>query len=151
MVQGIKLVLKEKTILDVYFSDKSVKRYDMLSLADKYPMFNELKNRKLFLKGKLLGWGSVYFNDDIDIDTETIYYDGIDVSYEYDDISLVVLGFKIKDKRLEREMTQQELANIIKIDQADLSKIEKGKFNISINTLERICKGLACDLNIDLK
>ena len=150
MKEAIKLVLKEDTTFDLYFLDGVVKRYNILSLSDKFPQLNALKDRSLFLKGKLLGWGGVVWNDELDIDSETVYEEGIDVSNEYDDIANVVIGYKIKQKRIELRLSQQQLANIINIDQSDLSKIEKGIFNISVKMLNRIADGLNCKLDINL-
>ena len=150
MKEAIKLVLKEDTTVDLYFLDGVVKRYNILSLSDKFPQLNALKDRSLFLKGKLLGWGGVVWNDELDIDSETVYEEGIDVSNEYDDISNVVIGYKIKQKRIELRLSQQQLANNINIDQSDLSKIEKGIFNISVKMLNRIADGLNCKLDINL-
>ena len=73
MVKAIKLILKENTIFDLFFYDGTVKRYDILSLSDKFPQLNDLKDRKLFLKGHLLGWGGVVWNDDLDVSIETVY------------------------------------------------------------------------------
>ena len=150
MIKSIKLVIKENTNIDLYFLDGSVKRYDVLSLSDKFPQLNELKDRDLFIKGKLFGWSGVIWNDQLDISSETVYLEGLDVSDEYDDIENVVLGYKIKEKRLEKELSQKELADIVGIDQSDLSKIEKGLFNITIKMIDRISKGLGCKMSIDL-
>lgn len=142
MNKAIKLVLKENTIFDLYFLDGSVKRYDILSLADKFPQLNALKKRGLFEQGRLLGWGGVVWNDDLDISSETVYEEGIDVSNEYDDVDSVVLGYKIKEKRIELHLSQEELASKIGIDQSDLSKIEKGNANPSVRMVSRIAAGL---------
>ena len=142
MNKAIKLILKENTIFDLYFLDGSVKRYDILSLADKFPQLNALKKRSLFEQGRLLGWGGVVWNDDLDISSETVYEEGIDVSNEYDDVDSVVLGYKIKEKRIELHLSQEELASKIGIDQSDLSKIEKGNANPSIRMVSRIAAGL---------
>jgi DNA-binding XRE family transcriptional regulator len=91
-----------------------------------------LKDRKLFEQGKLLGWGGVVWNDELDVSSETVYKYGKNVSKEYDDIDSVVLGYKIKVKRTMRLMTQEELAKKIGIDQSDLSTIEKGTANPSL-------------------
>ena len=144
------MMLREKTLFDVYFLDGTVKRYDVLSLADKFPQLNELNDRSLFEKGKLLGWSTVYWNDYLDVDVETVYDEGEDVSNQYDDIDSVVLGFTIKEKRLEKNLSQEELARKIGIDQSDLSKIEKGISNPSIKMINRIAKGLDTKLLISL-
>ena len=149
-IRGIKLVLKEGMTFDVYFWNGKVKRYDIIWLADKFPQLNALKDRKLFLKGKLPGWGGVEWNDELDIGIETVYEDGIDVTDEYDDLENVVIGYFIKEKRMDLRMSQQQLAEKIGIDQSDLSKIEKGNANPSIRTLKKIAKGLNCKLSLEL-
>jgi len=151
MKKGIKLVLKEGTTFDLYFLDGVVKRYDIISLADKFPQLNALKDRTLFSQGKLLGWGGVIWNDELDVSSETVYEDGVDVSSEYDDIDTVVLGYKIKQKRIELKMSQEELAEKIGIDQSDLSKIEKGSANPSIKMLSRIASGLKSKASITIE
>ena len=151
MKKGIKLVLKEGTTFDLYFLDGLVKRYDIISLADKFPQLNALKDRTLFSQGKLLGWGGVIWNDELDVSSETVYEDGVDVSSEYDDIDTVVLGYKIKQKRIELKMSQEELAKKIGIDQSDLSKIEKGSANPSIKMLSRIASGLKSKASITIE
>ena len=83
MIKAVKLILKEGTTFDLFFSDGTVKRYNILSLADKFPQLNALKDRKLFLKGHLMGWSVVVWNDELDIDCETVFEDGIDVTNEY--------------------------------------------------------------------
>ena len=150
MLKSIKLVLKENTTFDLYFKDGVVKRYDILSLADKYPQLNALKDRNLFLQGHLMGWSGVVWNDDLDIEVSTVYEEGFDVTNEYDDIEAVVLGYLIKQKRLKLRLTQAELAKKVDIDQSDLSKIEKGLMNPSIKMISRIGKGLNTKLLINL-
>ena len=147
MKQAIKLVLKEGTTFDLYFSDGYVKRYDILSLSKKFPQLLALKDRSLFLQGRLLGWGGVIWNDELDVSSETVYEDGMDVTNEYDDVECVTIGYKIKEARLEQELTQEELAKKVGIDQSDLSKIEKGNANPSIKMISRIMQGL--DRKID--
>ena len=149
MKKSIKLVLKEGTIFDLYFIDGTVKRYDILSLADKFPQLNALKDRELFLKGKLLGWSGVYWNDDLDIECDTVYEEGIDVSKEYDDIDNVVLGYKIRELRRNADLSQVELASKAGIDQSDLSKIEKGLANPSIKQINRVLSVLGQKLTLE--
>ena len=83
MIKAVKLILREDTTFDLFFSNGTVKRYDILSLADKFPQLNALKDRKLFLQGHLMGCSVVVWNDELDIDCETVFEDGIDVTNEY--------------------------------------------------------------------
>ncbi len=153
MKEAVKLVLREKTLFDVIFLDGTVKRYDILSLADEYPELNQLKDRTIFEKGRLLGWSGVSWTDDIDITVQTVYLDGKDVTseYDYDEICLAALGYRIKDARLGQYMSQEELAKKTGIDQSDLSKIEKGLANPSIKTICRIAKGLGLKIEVLFK
>ena len=146
----IKLVLKEGTTFDLYFLDGVVKRYDILSLADKFPQLNTLKNRKLFLRGRLFGWSGVIWNDDLDVSCETVYEEGIDVTNEYNNVDIIVFGYKVKERRLDLNLSQSELAERIGIDQSDLSKVEKGRANPTYKMMKRITKALDCKLDIDL-
>ena len=150
MIAAIKLVLKENTTFDLYYLDGTVKRYDILSFAVRFPQLNALKDRSLFLKGHLLGRSVVVWNDELDIDVEIPYYDGVDVTKEYDDIDNVIVGYLIKEKRLELNLSQEELADRVGIDQSDLSKIEKGNANPSIKMLRRIAAGLESKISINI-
>ena len=151
MLKSIKLVLKEGTTFDLYFSNGVVKRYDILFLDDKFTQLNALKDRNLFLKGKLLGWSGVYWNDDLDVECDTVFQEGEDVSSEYDDIENVTLGYKIKELRLNAGLSQVKLSEITGIDQSDLSKIEKGLANPSVKQLSRILSVFDQKLTIQSK
>ena len=151
MLKSIKLVLKEGTTFDLYFIDGVVKRYDILSLADKFPQLNALKDRNLFLKGKLLGWSGIYWNDELDIECDTVYEEGEDVSSEYDDIDVVVLGYKIRELRRNANLSQTELASKVGIDQSDLSKIEKGLANPTIKQITKVLDALNQRITIESK
>lgn len=52
------------------------------------------------------------------------------------------------DARNEKEITQKDLSNMTGISQGDISKIENGNANPSINTLKRLAKALGKDLKI---
>ncbi len=59
-----------------------------------------------------------------------------------------LVGNRIKELRINNlNMTQNELAEKLKWDRTFLSRVESGKQNITIDSLERICK----ILNISLK
>lgn len=148
---AIKLFIKERTTFDLIFLDGKAKRYDILSLSDKFPQLLALKDRKLFKKGKLMGFGGVVWNDELDIGTETVYEEGVDVTSEYPDIPFYQLGYRIKQARLEKEMLQEDLSKATGIQQADISRIEKGAANPSVKTLKRIADALDVQLSISLE
>lgn len=52
------------------------------------------------------------------------------------------IGIKIRQARIDKEMSQKDLALAVGMKQPDISKIEEGKKNITIETLARICRRL---------
>ncbi|MBI5207232.1 MAG: helix-turn-helix domain-containing protein, partial [Candidatus Firestonebacteria bacterium] len=59
------------------------------------------------------------------------------------------IGLTIKNEREKKGITQKELAFNLKISQQIISRIEKGKQNISIETLEKICNALGLPIDIE--
>jgi len=53
------------------------------------------------------------------------------------------------DGRKEKNLTQKQLAELTGINQADISKIEKGNANPSVRTLQRLAAGM--DMNIKIE
>ena len=147
--KAVKLYLKQGTTIRVLFSDGITKEYDVLSLSGKYPQLKELKNRNLFLKGKLFGWGGVIWNEDLDLDSDTIYEDGKTVKSEENATELII-GYNIKQARLKKQLTQEELSKLTKINQSDISRIESGKLSPSLSTIKKIAKGLKEVISINV-
>lgn len=50
--------------------------------------------------------------------------------------------------RKERNLTQKQLAEMTGITQADISRLENGESNPSLNTLKRLAEGLGMKLNL---
>ena len=147
--EAVKLYIKKGTTIEILFLDGTTRKYDVLSLVDKYPQLSQLKNRKLFLNGKLFGWGGVIWDDNLDLDAEVVYEDGEIVESE-ECSSEIILGYIIKKERLKKELTQHQLSRIINMDQSDLSKIENGKLCPSLSTIKRIAKGLNTQIHLDI-
>lgn len=59
------------------------------------------------------------------------------------------VGQMIARLREDKGMTQQELADAAEIDRANLSKIENGRYNVSIDILGKIL--FALDTEIEIK
>lgn len=49
-----------------------------------------------------------------------------------------LVGHKIRELRKEHKLTQVELSNRLGIQQSDLSRMEKGEYRVSLDTLFRI-------------
>lgn len=58
-------------------------------------------------------------------------------------------GISLYQARLQAGITQQQLEDVTGINQADISRIERGFSNPSISTLKRLAVGLGKNLNID--
>lgn len=55
----------------------------------------------------------------------------------------------IINARQERNITQKELAEITGITQADISRLENGNANPSLNTLKRLAEGLGMTVKVE--
>ena len=147
--KAIKLEYKEGTTLDLTFQDGKVKRYDMSALFGKYPQLTALQDRDLFTSGQLLGPYGIVWNDDLDIEAETIYEDGITVREEKP-AAFIMVGNAVAAARARKGISQKELSDLTGIDQSDISKIERGIANPSVNTLSRIARALDAKLQISM-
>lgn len=69
---------------------------------------------------------------------------------EYEDLEIEYqLKQALIDMRMERNLTQKQLAELTGIHQADISKIENGTANPSLNTLRRLAKGLGKKVKLE--
>ena len=116
--KAIGLQFLDSTAMAVTFQDGSVKRYDISVLFPKYPQLESLKNRELFLSGRLVGAYGIVWTDELDIETETIYEDG-----ETIDIKLV----KIQKVSSQAVLSARAKAGLSQKELSDLSGIENRK------------------------
>lgn len=147
--KAINLELKTGTSLELTFQNGEVKAYDMSVLFEKYPQLEALKNRELFLQGRLMGAYGIIWNDDLDIEAETIFEDGVTVRKNPVSANAVV-ATALLAARAEAGLSQSELAAQTGIDQSDISKIERGVANPSISTLGRLASAMGKELRISL-
>lgn len=61
----------------------------------------------------------------------------------------MTIGHRIAALRKERKMTQEELSSKSGINRANIAKIENGRYNVSIDILNKICDALGCTININ--
>ena len=145
--KAVNLKFLDGTALELTFQSGEVKRYDMASLFNKYPQLEALKERELFLSGKLMGAYGIIWNDNLDIEAETIYEDGETVRTVEMPANMMV-AYAVSSARANAGLSQTELSAATGIDQSDISKIERGVANPSINTLNRLAKALGMELQI---
>ena len=71
---------------------------------------------------------------------------------EYDILNLRYdLVSKIKKARKELNMTQEELALRIGTKKSNISRLESGNYNPTINFISKVAKGLGKEIYIELK
>lgn len=143
--KAVHLEFLEGTTLKVTFADGKAKIYDMMKGAEIYPPLAKLQNRELFLAGKLNPYGIIW-NDELDYSVETIYRDGEDTQSVQVPLTTRI-AYGVFSARTKAGLSQKQLAERTHIDQADISKIESGKANPSLNTIERIFNALGKTLD----
>lgn len=60
----------------------------------------------------------------------------------------IKVGRQIAAIRGKRSLTTRQLAELCGLDQSNISKIENGRYNVSIDILSRVCKALNADIAI---
>lgn len=148
--KAIQLQFLDGTAMAVTFQDGAVKRYNISVLFSKYPQLEALKDRKLFLSGKLMGAYGIVWTDELDIETETIYEDGETIETKPIELEKAA-SQAVLSARARAGLSQKELSELTGIDQSDISKIERGVANPSVTTLERIATALGGRLSIAIE
>ena len=135
--------------LEMTFQDGKVVRYDMSKMFNKYPQLVKLReDRELFINGKLDPGGfGIIWDDELDFDAMSIYEDGEIVGKIKPTLNQAI-GVQIAKAREKRGITQVDLSKMSHIDQADISKLEKGQGNPTISKISKILDALDCDLEI---
>lgn len=148
--KAIHLEFLDGTAMAVTFQDSAVKKYDISVLFSKYPQLEALKDRDLFLSGRLMGAYGIVWTDELDLETETIYEDGETIETKPIHIQKAS-SQAVLSARAKAGLSQKELSELTGIDQSDISKIERGVANPSVATLERIAAALGGRLSIAIE
>ena len=96
-----------------------------------------------------MGSYGIVWNDELDIEAETIYEDGRTVRVEEIPANLMIAN-AVLSARAKAGISQSELSAATGIDQSDISKIERGVANPSVNTLSRIANALGAKLSVSI-
>lgn len=147
--KAIDLAYGEGTKLRVTFDSGTVKEYDVATLFAKYPQMAALRDRELFLSGRLMGAYGITWNDELDLEAETVYEEGQTVGHTT--VSSMTAANAVLSARAKAGLSQKEVAAASGIDQADISRIERGLANPSAGTLERIAAALGGRLSISIE
>ncbi|MEM8510440.1 MAG: helix-turn-helix transcriptional regulator [Bacteroidota bacterium] len=54
-------------------------------------------------------------------------------------------GKRLEQLRKERKLSYRKMAQMCDIDYSNISKIEKGKINIALSTINELCKALGVE------
>lgn len=150
MNQNIKEIkMKANLIVEAIFFCGVVKDFDVSLLSEKHPEYKVLKqDNGLWENAKLLPQGSgVYFNDDLDLTVDEIWKYGktvgkVSVEPKYE------IAYAISSVREEKGISQKQLSLLSGVTQCDISRIEGGVANPTIETLGKICKVLGLELSV---
>ena len=72
------------------------------------------------------------------------------ISFE-NELKADVLAFKLKELRKKQKLTQSQLAERLGMEKGQISKIENGKFNLTLSTINRIASALGAKINFDIR
>ena len=71
---------------------------------------------------------------------------------EYEaELQTEVIAYHLKQLRIKQQLTQQQLADLVGIDKTQISKIEKGTRNLTIETITRIANALGAKINFSIQ
>ena len=83
--KAVEMKYLDGTNLELRFQDGIVKQYDLAVLFFKYPQLKALEDRNLFISGKLISPYGIKWTDELDLETETVYEQGMTVSKKNED------------------------------------------------------------------
>lgn len=150
MVERIASIkLNDDITIEAVFYSGIVKNFDVKNLFDRWPQYRVLKeDTAIWYGAKLLSQGSgVYFNDELDLTAEEIWNEGSFVRKVITK-TILQLAFYIAKTREEMKLSQTQLSKKTGITQCDISRIEGGVANPTIETLSKICEALNLEIKV---
>ena len=135
----------------VVFQDGIEKEYDVKQLFGTIPQFCELKkDNSLWEQVRVdVGGCGIVWNDVLDLSSEEIWINGNETGRQCDVDVASLLGVNFARAREKAGLTQKELSEKTGIYQADISKMERGKGNPSLQTIQRLAEGVGVQLRIE--
>lgn len=70
--------------------------------------------------------------------------------FEYE-LQVDLIGKVIKQTRLERNLTQEELGKLVGVQKAQISRLESNASNVTIDTLLRVFSALKAKVNLRIE
>lgn len=62
-----------------------------------------------------------------------------------------ILAYQFKELRKKKHLTQDQLAERLGMEKSQISKIENGRFNLTLSTINKIAAALGARVNFDLQ
>ena len=152
MTYRIKKVIPiDDFVVLVIFQDGVEKEYDIKLLFDKFPQFLVFKSEQgLFEKVNVdIGGYGISWNDELDLSADEIWHNGRLTGNVYEVDIMSQLGVNLTKAREIAGVTQKELSEKVHIYQGDISRIERGNANPSVQTLQRLAEGMRMRLKIE--
>lgn len=59
---------------------------------------------------------------------------------------LDILGQRIRARRRDLRLSQEDLAHIAELDRSYVGRVERGQHNMTFITLIRLCRAMQCDV-----
>ena len=148
-IQSVKA--KKNYMIEAVFYSGEIIEYNVKRLFLVFPQFKIFeKEKELFEKVVVDDGGyGISWNDELDLNAETIWEDGIFIEMQKEADANHLLAHRLLMSRETANMTQKELAEKTGIYQADISKLERGIGNPSLHTLKRLADGLGMELKVD--
>ena len=136
---------------DVNNQDLAVnfKDFCVSSLFEKHPEYKVLEaNKDLWENAVLLPQGSgVYFNDDLDLTVEEIWRDGKPAGKAAVEPRYAI-AYAISSAREEKGLSQKQLSLLSGVSQCDISRIEGGVANPTVETISKLCSVLGLEMHL---
>lgn len=136
-------------ILQAVFLGGEVIQYNLRQMVSAFPQFLDIINNPSLaanISTDIGGYG-VSWNDELDIDAETIWANGTLIYIESVNTEQAAAACLARAREYAK-LTQKQLAEKTGIYQADISKIERGIGNPSLSTLQRLADGMDMQLKI---
>lgn len=70
--------------------------------------------------------------------------------YEYE-LNMAILGRMIKTARQERNLTQEQLGELVGVQKSQISKLESSANSATIDTILKVFKALKAEINFNVK
>lgn len=133
---------KDNLMVEAIFADGEIVCFDVKTMFERYPVFRKLEDEQLFKSVKIDGIGyGISWNDEIDLSSDGIYLRGKHIG-KTDPNARILLAQSLVDAREEKGLSQRELSRNSGVMQAEISKIEQGKGNPTVSTLQKLAKSL---------